>query len=42
MLHLGAVSVVPVADRVEVDVPKGWKWVLAGGRLLLAPWKCQG
>lgn len=49
MLHLGAVSVVPMAEeddnnmeRVEVNVPKGWKWVLASGRLPLALWKCGG
>lgn len=49
MLHLGALSVVPMAEedgknaeRVEVDVPKGWKWVLAAERLHLALWKCRG
>ena len=55
MLLLGAVSFVPLAEgdsnnaeKVEVDVPKGWKWVLeahlllAAGRLPLALCKCRG
>lgn len=49
MLYLGSVRVVPMAEEhgkntegMEVDVPKGWKWLLATGRLTLTPWKCRG